>query len=776
MPFEEELRYDVGYAAPGVLSRGGAASAPSNVTAAACWSQKDEDTCLAAEYFDVSSEGSATSSTPAAASKPAEADAFFATPAATSGSTRSPCSGDEKQGKFESPRNIFGVMNWSLHSPRLLSPGMINRGHPWMPSPRKPGGNAVLPAWSSQLADATMFPLSSEGEVRESLWGVKQTGPQVAISRSPLRTPEPPAARASPRQQAAAGGEPMEPAFGSPVPCSPRSRTSTTPCQLRSPLPNLGVEKYDLSEINAIRQAELAEHAAQLPVEDQAVKLDDLLASSLDRLRRNSLLSDSMESSGDGRPTLDEGLLVDLCASDYSGGASWMNRVRTQPDATVPQEVRYDSQEKAFFFGLGGNVITVPIATNPVVMSEATYAIWVKLLANPEGNLGWILCQSPDYVWSRGLTISDWRLGHVSATTGLYWDSQLGKAPVGTWLHIVGVWRSSTCTVYLNGQRGGTQITKNGRGHDPDEALTIGGYAAHDSVHNPAVAISTVNVYNRALTDEEVERLYQKGFPAHAVGGASEAGPGGGRRLRQQLSDASDGFAGLAPSAASISSSTSPRSALLAKAPATCDVDSRLFWVNTGVNAYDIPDGHEWQRDFKLALQKSELAQENEESTCSQPASPTLRPKGRRLAYQASDPSKLERRIVHNKVLQKMPVKAGVPLQVQDRNLALFRFGSQVFAVDRSCPHQGGNLAEGEIGDIEDMVDGRKCYITCPVHKFQFDLSTGKVLHGKCPPLPTYAVRLRSVEDAHGVQLAIVDVGFESLASHYFDEFEADDF
>jgi len=290
------------------------------------------------------------------------------------------------------------------------------------------------------------------------------------------------------------------------------------------------------------------------------------------------------------------------------------------------------------------------------------------------------------------------------------------------------------------------------------------------------------------LNDEDVVALFKQGLGNESARGdaspGSAGGQGGRRSLKAQLSNASEddmsSFAGglpaSAPQNAIVASSSSSTPALsLVKAPATWDEDSRLFWVDTGVNAYDIPDGSTWQQEFKLALHKSETPKEDTGNTSSQPSSPGLRPKGqRRLVYQSSDPSKLERRIMHNSVLQKMSVKAGVPLQVQDRNLALFRFGSQVFAVDRSCPHQGGNLAEGEIGDIEDMVEGRKCYITCPVHKFQFDLSTGKVLHGKCPPLPTYKVRLRSIDEASKV--TTVDVGFESLASHYFDEFEADDF
>merc|ERR1711964_709493 len=109
-----------------------------------------------------------------------------------------------------------------------------------------------------------------------------------------------------------------------------------------------------------------------------------------------------------------------------------------------------------------------------------------------------------------------------------------------------------------------------------------------------------------------------------------------------------------------------------------------------------------------------------------------------------------------------MPVKPGVPLLVQGRKVAFFRFDGRVFAAAAECPHQGGPLAEGEIGDIEDMVEGRRCYVACPVHKFQFDLTTGALLDGgsRCGPLPVYAARV--ADDG------MVEVGFESLAADYF--------
>lgn len=72
------------------------------------------------------------------------------------------------------------------------------------------------------------------------------------------------------------------------------------------------------------------------------------------------------------------------------------------------------------------------------------------------------------------------------------------------------------------------------------------------------------------------------------------------------------------------------------------------------------------------------------------------------------------------------------------------------------------------------MVDGRRCYATCPVHKFRFGLATGAVIGGKCSSLPTCAVRIQGVNTER--RIAMAEVGFEALAADFFAEFEADDF
>lgn len=447
--------------------------------------------------------------------------------------------------------------------------------------------------------------------------------------------------------------------------------------------------------------------------------------------------------------TLDEGLILDLRGADFSGGLAWTNLAPGgHPDAVVPLEVEFDKTERAFHFSGAGDLISVPLATS--LLPEATFTIWVKVLEPFSGaNFGWVLSQAPDYSWSRALTLNDFRLGHVSMTTSQYWDSQLGRAGVGRWLHLVGVWRQEgRCTPFLNGSAGAACQGRTGRGSDPGERLMIGGRDHGDQFHNAAVAVSDVRVYSRALSEAEVERLFRRGPSACA---SDHAGRGATPRPAPEC--------------------LSPR----------FDEESRLFWFPTGVALHELPDGRVWQHEFRSAMEEckssGELAKRSLQRHSSDDNGPV--PTGarvRRLAQHSSDPEKLEKRMAHTKALRRMPGGSGRTIQIHGQEVALFRFGERVHAVQAACPHQGANLADGEIGDLEDIVEGHRCYVTCPVHKFQFDLSTGAVLQGRgCGPLPVFAARVSRCEAGDASQ-GMVEVGFVSLGASFFAPLCGEDF
>jgi len=58
-------------------------------------------------------------------------------------------------------------------------------------------------------------------------------------------------------------------------------------------------------------------------------------------------------------------------------------------------------------------------------------------------------------------------------------------------------------------------------------------------------------------------------------------------------------------------------------------------------------------------------------------------------------------------------------VDVNGRSIALFNVDGQFFALDNTCTHKGGPLAEGEISGHE---------VTCPWHGAMFDVRTGEVV------------------------------------------------
>lgn len=62
---------------------------------------------------------------------------------------------------------------------------------------------------------------------------------------------------------------------------------------------------------------------------------------------------------------------------------------------------------------------------------------------------------------------------------------------------------------------------------------------------------------------------------------------------------------------------------------------------------------------------------------------------------------------------------SGLQVAVGGKELAVFNVGGAFYAIDNTCPHRGGPLAEGE-------VEG--CAVTCPWHAWTFDLKTGESL------------------------------------------------
>ncbi len=63
-----------------------------------------------------------------------------------------------------------------------------------------------------------------------------------------------------------------------------------------------------------------------------------------------------------------------------------------------------------------------------------------------------------------------------------------------------------------------------------------------------------------------------------------------------------------------------------------------------------------------------------------------------------------------------VPEGKGIVVNVEGKQLAIFRYQGEFFALDETCPHRGGPLHEGPI---------QEGIVACPRHLWQFNLKTG---------------------------------------------------
>jgi nitrite reductase/ring-hydroxylating ferredoxin subunit len=86
---------------------------------------------------------------------------------------------------------------------------------------------------------------------------------------------------------------------------------------------------------------------------------------------------------------------------------------------------------------------------------------------------------------------------------------------------------------------------------------------------------------------------------------------------------------------------------------------------------------------------------------------------------------------------------SGRVVEVQGKQIALFNIGGSFHAIDNACPHRGGQLGKG-------TLDGTA--VTCPLHSWQFDVTSGL-----CTSRPGAKVKAYSVSiQGSAVMVALV--------------------
>ncbi len=84
--------------------------------------------------------------------------------------------------------------------------------------------------------------------------------------------------------------------------------------------------------------------------------------------------------------------------------------------------------------------------------------------------------------------------------------------------------------------------------------------------------------------------------------------------------------------------------------------------------------------------------------------------------------------------IDRIPAGEGREFDLDGDLIVVFRSrAGTLYAVQATCPHRAGALADGMVGG--DVV-------ICPMHSFKFDLRTGTPIGNDCAALKTYAVSI----------------------------------
>jgi nitrite reductase (NADH) small subunit len=103
--------------------------------------------------------------------------------------------------------------------------------------------------------------------------------------------------------------------------------------------------------------------------------------------------------------------------------------------------------------------------------------------------------------------------------------------------------------------------------------------------------------------------------------------------------------------------------------------------------------------------------------------------------------------------VENIPLREGRSVQVGGHNLAIFNLGDRFLAVENTCPHRGGPLADG-------IVSGST--VVCPLHAWKIDLVTGSVTNR---PESVQCIKTYPARVEHGVILIELSVANSNTES-----------
>lgn len=87
--------------------------------------------------------------------------------------------------------------------------------------------------------------------------------------------------------------------------------------------------------------------------------------------------------------------------------------------------------------------------------------------------------------------------------------------------------------------------------------------------------------------------------------------------------------------------------------------------------------------------------------------------------------------------MAEVAVGAGMTVDLNGRQVAIFNVDGTVYAIDNLCKHKSGPLAEGE-------VDGTT--VTCPWHGWAYDITSGECLEDSECSVDKFEVKVEADE------------------------------
>jgi hypothetical protein len=141
-----------------------------------------------------------------------------------------------------------------------------------------------------------------------------------------------------------------------------------------------------------------------------------------------------------------------------------------------------------------------------------TISAWVKS-TNPTGAANEVIVDKQNASLNRYLLRITGTTGKMRFAVGASSEIQVNAnttLAANTWYHVAGVWNGADITVYVNGVSDATPVAVTGTITDGGEGIVIGRPTVTNANYFNG-SIDEVRIYNRALTQAEIKRLYNMG-------------------------------------------------------------------------------------------------------------------------------------------------------------------------------------------------------------------------------------------------------------------------